>query len=615
MTASASIAGPGPVNRSESVATGAHAWQLTAAAAAIPLTTTAVGWALTGDHVTRPAATAAYRGFLVAGFLIAGVVWLQRRPANRIGRLLVIFAAAWWLVSLQGSDDALLFTLGIVGQVPVFVLTFYLCLAFPHGRLRSGIERAVLASAVIAGTILVVPTLLFARSVPGSGVLAGCRPTCPRNAFLVASRPAVADAFTALRTVLILVVIAAVLAMLVVRWVTASRPRRRLLSPVLLCSMLLLPAFTGFEVARRVLDLDPAAVEAIGWPLVAARVAFPLSFLAALASTELYAAAALRGLVAGLATPPSLATWRFAVASALDDRSLRIGYAQNGTFRESDGGVLQQPTRPGRLLVVVQRDGRPLAAIETDAALADEPELIGAVCEATLAAIHSGRLDGELQALRGRVVDAGDAERRRLVRDLHDGLQQRLTVLRVHLSLAEDRPRATVAEEREALRRLGAQVQEAIDELRAVVRGLSPPLLSYHGPAAALRSLTVASGLPVQVENHVARRHDERVETCAYFCCLEAIQNAVRHAGPAAEIRVHLSDDDELFTFVVEDNGTGFDSAWVTHGLGLTNLNDRVAALGGTIDIDANPGTGVRVTGHIPSRTANDAPSRSADTR
>ena len=190
------------------------------------------------------------------------------------------------------------------------------------------------------------------------------------------------------------------------------------------------------------------------------------------------------------------------------------------------------------------------------------------------------------------------AERRRIERDLHDSAQQRLVALRIHLTLAGER--LDRSEDRTMLERLGVEVDEIIDELRAIAHGVYPSILVDQGIGAALASVARRSAMPVGIRNGWLGRHPEAIETTVYFCCLEGLQNAAKHAGPGASATIRLSEADGWVSFSIEDDGAGFDPDDVERGAGLTNLTDRVAAVGGTLQIDAGPGRGTRITGEIP---------------
>ena len=210
----------------------------------------------------------------------------------------------------------------------------------------------------------------------------------------------------------------------------------------------------------------------------------------------------------------------------------------------------------------------------------------------------TARLEGELVASRQRILEAGYAERRRIERDLHDSTQHRLVALRIHLTLAGER--VDRSEDRTMLERLGVEVDDAIDELRAVARGVYPSSLADQGIGAALAAIARRSAMPVEIRDGSLGRQSEAVETTVYFSCLEGLQNAAKHAGAGASATIRLSEVDGRVSFSVEDDGTGFDPDDVERGAGLTNLTDRVAAVGGTLQIDAGPGRGTHIRGEIP---------------
>ena len=332
------------------------------------------------------------------------------------------------------------------------------------------------------------------------------------------------------------------------------------------------------------------------------RVLLPLGFLFALLQAEAFAGRALRDLLDRLAGRPDPERWRATIAEVLDDASLQLGYYEPETqrFHESDGPDLAPPPKgSGRTWLPVERDGRPVAAMVIDETLAEDPELVRAAASATLLAVENGDLEGELRASRARILEAGHAERRRIERDLHDSTQQRLVSLRLHLTLAGEQ--AGSAEEREMLERLGTEIDDAIEELRTVAHGIYPSVLADRGVGAALKAVARGSAIPVRVGDGWRRRHSEAVETTVYFCCQECLQNAAKHGGRGVSATVRLREDDGHVSFSVEDDGAGFDPATAVRGSGLTNLADRVEAVGGTLEIDAAPGRGTRITGQIPA--------------
>jgi signal transduction histidine kinase len=274
-----------------------------------------------------------------------------------------------------------------------------------------------------------------------------------------------------------------------------------------------------------------------------------------------------------------------------------------------DPGTRRLPVRHGGeelgLLLLRERAGTPLTPVEKRlfAGLADQAGLVlrGAQLRASLeqrVAELSVR-ERELRESRVRLVDAQDAARHRLERDIHDGAQQHLVALAVNLRLA-----ATLASSAPARAEplLAAQEEAAVDAMSTLVRlarGIYPPLLEEAGVAAALRAAAPDTG--VVVLEHGVGRYPPAVEAAAFFCCLEAVQNAAKHAR-ASSVRVELDGRPDALALTVTDDGSGFDPAHVTSGTGLANMTDRVDSVGGTVELVSEPGRGTRVRAVIPSR-------------
>jgi signal transduction histidine kinase len=207
----------------------------------------------------------------------------------------------------------------------------------------------------------------------------------------------------------------------------------------------------------------------------------------------------------------------------------------------------------------------------------------------------------ELRASRARVVAATDRERRRIERDLHDGAQQRLVALSVRLSLVREQLRHDPTQAAEALESLRSEVKAAQVELNQLAQGVYPPVLTEHGLAEALRSAVDRSPNPVELAVDDVGRHARDLEAALYFCCVEALQNAAKHAGAAATIRVALRTTDRGdIEFSIADDGSGFDATAPARGNGFTNMRDRLGAFGGTVEVVSSPGSGTRVTGRVP---------------
>jgi signal transduction histidine kinase len=216
----------------------------------------------------------------------------------------------------------------------------------------------------------------------------------------------------------------------------------------------------------------------------------------------------------------------------------------------------------------------------------------GALLESVSRVLPSG--------LARRVLSAGDADRQRIERDLHDGLQQRLTGLRIRLALAADgfQERGD-ADASAALDGFGEEVEQAIEEVRAFARGVYPLILASEGLGAALVSASRYAARPVTVSARGIRRCRPEVESAVYFTCLAAIDNAAKHAGPA-EVSVCAWDTAQAVYFTVCDTGFGFDRNGTPSGAGLSNMHDRIAAVGGTLAVDSRPSHGTRVHGSVP---------------
>ena len=264
----------------------------------------------------------------------------------------------------------------------------------------------------------------------------------------------------------------------------------------------------------------------------------------------------------------------------------------------------------GRLLglIVVERSrlGDALPA-DVDATLEELAREVGA-------GLNKQRLDGalhasleqlrrqadELQASRARIVAAADAERRRIERDLHDGAQQYLVAIAVKARLIQHLARTDPAGGLALTQDLGRDVESALDELRTLARGIYPPMLSSGGLAEALGAACRRMAIPVRLEAEGMGRYPPELEAAVYYCCLEALQNAAKYAGDGTSATLKLWEEAEVLQFQVDDDGAGFDPAHAVAGAGLTNMRDRIGAVGGTLRIESAPGAGTHVHGAVP---------------
>jgi signal transduction histidine kinase len=211
----------------------------------------------------------------------------------------------------------------------------------------------------------------------------------------------------------------------------------------------------------------------------------------------------------------------------------------------------------------------------------------------------------ELQASRGRLVAAADAERRRIERNLHDGAQQHLVALAVKVRLLEQFAERDPERARSLMNQLQDDVRSAIEELRSLAHGIYPPLLSSAGLGVALKAACRRAALSASADADGVGRYAPEVEAAVYFCCLEALQNAGKYAGVQASARVRIWEDAGGLVFEVSDDGVGFDVGRRDEGAGLTNMRDRLGAVGGTLRLQSEPGHGTRVSGVVPVSATN----------
>src|SRR5262249_25181550 len=254
-------------------------------------------------------------------------------------------------------------------------------------------------------------------------------------------------------------------------------------------------------------------------------------------------------------------------------------------------------------VTTVDQGGEPVAALVHDAALADEPELLEATVAAARLAIDNARLQAEVRAQleevrasRARIVRAGDVERQRIERNLHDGAQQRLLALsfalRLAQSRADDNPELTAV-----LGEAAQELKEALAELRELAQGLHPAILTRSGLAAAARAAARRAPVPAEVTDAPGDRFPPDVEAAAYYVVSEALANAGKHAS-ASHSRVSIRRSGGALHVEVADDGVG--GADAANGSGLTGLADRVAVLGGTLSVTSPPGRGTVITAELP---------------
>ena len=231
-----------------------------------------------------------------------------------------------------------------------------------------------------------------------------------------------------------------------------------------------------------------------------------------------------------------------------------------------------------------------------------EPVLAVLASIVAASAAQLRRQADELQASRTRIVAAADSERRRIERNLHDGAQQRLAALAIKVSMACELAGDDAGQARALLAELRGDVRETAEELRHLAHGIYPPLLADSGLPAALAAAAGRATLPVTVQAAPLGRYPAEVEATVYFCCLEAIQNACKHAGDGATLALRVWEEGSALAFDVTDDGSGFDAGGRGLGAGFTNMEDRLCALRGSLLVESAPGRGTRVSGQLPAR-------------
>jgi signal transduction histidine kinase len=543
---------------------------------------------LGSDHEDSRGLTAAL-GLLVGwSFTGTGLFAWWRRPANRTGALMTAAGFAWFASGLSAADDDVLYTTGLTMDALFPVIAGHLVLAFPTGRLETRAERLLIGAGYFAATVLQVPSLLFEENVPDQ----------PQNLIVIEEDQDVSDFLDGLQFAVVAVIIIVATVMLYRRWAAASPPQRRVLAPVIWTGGI---AFCVLAVAAG-LDTVGRTTEALEAVAIALLAAVPFGFLAGLARSRFTQADRIAELIAEVGQAPGPETVRAALAGALGDPSVELAYwlPEPERFVDADGRPVVLPEGEW---TPVELHGRRVAAIRHDPSLADQPQLVRAAGAAAALALENQRLAAELRARiedlrasRARIVSAGDTERRRLERNLHDGAQARMVGLAAKLGIARSK-----AGDNEELAKLleesRVELMASLDELRAVARGLHPAVLTDRGLDAAVRGLAYRAPLPVEVVGEAPADLPPPVATALYYVIAEALTNVSKYAG-ASRATVAVRREDAHVAAEVTDDGVG--GADAASGSGLQGLSDRVAALDGRLEVQSPRGGGTRVRARIP---------------
>lgn len=531
-------------------------------------------------------------------YVCAGVIAWRRRPSNRMGPLILLGGVAVYLVGLQNTSVPVLAAAGLVGSTLVLAVIVHLLHAFPSGTLRSRLSRWTVAAAYANSLILQAPLYLFGPFGHGS-------------LLFVADVPSVAEAASALQTVVGFGIMCATAFVLIRRLVVAAPGQRRVLALLYgygAVAALAMSVIAG--VVGRALQMPPAVVGGLQLIFIAG---VPIAFTAA----------ALRGGFARTGELEELGSWlgasggarpslSDALSRALGDPSLELWFRmpRSESYVNEHGDTADaaqvdaRDAVPGRGAVAIELAGEPIATISYDATLIGDPETVRTAGRVIAIAADRERLIAELRVNRSelrdsreRVLDARDQERERLARDLHDGLQVQLVLLAINAQqlAGESATPAPVAARATQLRK---EIDAAASDLRRLAHAVMPAALVQHGLAAATEDLVDRMPIPTTLELGIEDGEcSAAVERTAYFVVAEALTNAIKHAD-ATRATVRLVRLDGQLEIEVEDDGVG-GAAW-NRGSGLRGLADRVDVLGGRMHLTSDPGAGTRIVVELP---------------
>jgi signal transduction histidine kinase len=549
---------------------------------------TAATVAMTTERTTEPEWQAGLFAWIVLTYTVGGAIAWWRRPDSRFGPLMIVAGAAMFVSSLYFAGSAALFTLGQAFDLIPAALFLHVYLAYPSGRLGGVVERAIVAVAYLCAVGLQVVNMTLGNYGPD-------------NLLEVTQDPDAGLVVTRIQLTALSACMLAGVGVLVVRRRAAGRPAR-------LWVALLIDSFALALVMIAFL-LTNGAWGKVAFPWVQRATLFaiglaPLAFLVGLFQARL-ARASVGDLLVGLRSEPSPHELRDALARALRDPSLELVYwlPEYGAYADLDGRVADLPG-PGsaRAVTGIDRDGARVAALVHDPSLRDDPQLLAAVGAAAGIAIENTRLQVELRArleeLRGsraRVIEAGQRERQRLERNLHDGAQQRLIALSLELGMLQQR--ADDPETGARIAQARREIATSLDELREISRGLHPAVVSGHGLAVALEQLAARAPVPVRLDVALDGRLPEPLEVVAYYVVAESLANVGKYAR-ATEATVAVRRAGAEVVIEVVDDGVG--GADPERGSGLRGLADRVEALDGRLRVWSPPGDGTRVRAEMP---------------
>jgi hypothetical protein len=542
---------------------------------------------------------------LAAGLALiaAGVAESWRRPASREGLFLAGAGIGWFFVEWNnpGLGSPAAFTFGLVVSALAAPLVAHAVLAYPAGRLDSRRDLGIVLFAYAgAGLMLgLLPALFFDPGRQGCGL-------CPANLVLVRSEPGLVGGLQRIGLILGLAWTVALVAAGTLRLARASPPLRRVLWPMLApagCYLLLVGADFAHSLPRGTLSNDP--LEYRLWRGEAALLAL-MAFGAAwgwVRDRRTRSAVVRLVIDAAQSSPPG--GLRDVLAGMLGDRDLDLAYPVGEPRHHVDAGgrPASIDPDPGQQVTPLVRGGRTVAVLRHRAGLLDDPSLVGEVAAAARLALENERLQAEvlaqlrdLRVAQARIVVAADAEARRLERDLHDGAQQWLIGLLFSLRLARSQPGVAPRRLTGLIGQADHELRLAIGELRELAHGIYPAVLADEGLAAAVEALAERSPVPVTIGDLPKERFPGPAETAGYFLIAEASQLAALAGANGITVDIE-HDGNRLVVKITEDRDAGPGKELEA---GLSDVADRVGALGGKLRVENGADRPITIQAEIP---------------
>ena len=582
------VAGRRPLSSRSAIAVGLIAGGITATV--FGLIVAVVPWS---DPVDTPALIAG--SFLAGSFMFCGVFVVAKRPRDRVGALMIAVAVTFGLPAVAAIPTSLTYVLGNTVFIQLWLVVLgHLFLAFPSGRLTSTFDRALVVTTYVWW--LLIEVLIVASLDPVASRWPYDNPFFALRGADTARTISAVEAVGS--TVLGLMFLYAILG----HWRRATAAGRRILLPVVWAFV---P--TLIVIVTRFLEIFGINTEIVTDSALGlfALTALPVGFAVGLLRSRI-GRSQVADLVVELGEAPAPGRARDTLSAILHDPTLRIAYRLTDPpgYVDETGRPISID-EPGTAVTPIERGGEEIAVLVHDPAVADDPDLLRSTVAATRLAVENERLAAEVRAQlqevrdsRERIVEAGDIERQRVERNLHDGAQQRLVTLSLAMRQLEDQaseaPDPELANQIEDLR---AELQEAIDELRELARGIHPAILTEEGIAGAVESLADRSPVPVRIGSAPGGRFPDAVEATVYFVVAESLANVAKYASATRALVTVDQADGSLIVEIADDGVGGADE---TKGSGLRGLIDRVEAVGGRLAIDSPAGRGTTVRAEVP---------------